>query len=186
VCRPLAAADADFVGTWTLGVVFGDSGTAQPRSRRTDTLVIRQTAGEIIVQRPGEAPVVYRKDEAEHVYDEGNPGTRSERRTKVRTQMIRLGPALVTRTTPVREEVDAGSGVTTLVAGATAIEVYTLSADRRYLAVAGTARRSGTPEMPQDRPVEPDSDPSAVRTTEVFVRDRPQAVEPRPTGQRSF
>jgi len=170
VCGPLAAADADFVGTWTLGVVFDDSGSPEPRSRRADALVIRQTPSEIIVQRSGDDPVAFRKDGAESLYDEGGRAAPSERRNKVRTQLIRLGPAFVTRTTPVREEVDARSGVTTLVAGATTTEVFTLSADRRYLAVARTARRDRTPEMPHDRLVEPDADFSDLRTTEVFVR----------------
>jgi hypothetical protein len=166
--RPLAAADADFAGTWTLGAVFGDFGTPQPRSRRTNVLVIRETATEIIVERSGEAPVAYRKDGTELLSNATVTDATSEPRQKVRTQLIRVGPALVTHTTPVREEVDTRSGATTLVAGATRVEAYTLSADRNYLAVVRTARRSRTPEMPQDRL--DDGDASALRPTDVFVK----------------
>jgi hypothetical protein len=170
VGRAAGAADAEFLGTWTLGVVFGDSRGAAPRSQPGDTLVIRETPGEIIVERPGNMPVAYGKDEAEHLYDLGGSGPveKVEQRRQLRTQLIRLGPALVTRTTPVREEVDAQSGAKRLVAaGVTTVEVYTLSADRRYLAVAKTASRRAAPEMPQDRQVRRGEGRSV---TDVFVR----------------
>jgi hypothetical protein len=170
---PSLALASDMTGTWQLETSLSDSAKNVPWYERKETLVIRQTATELVIERVGDLPMTYRLDGEVHLYDEGGSDVSPEYRRKVRTQLIRLGPALVVRTTPVREDVDMGSGRVTRVQGVTTTEVYTLSADGKSLTVVRSGQRRTTPETLHGLPYRPEQDPLVRRSMDVFLKATP-------------
>ena len=88
----------------------------------------------------------------------------------MRTQLQWLGATLVTRATPVREDVDPATGIVNLAVGVTTVEAYMLLDGGARMIVEHSGERSKIPPTLHGLPYDPKSDPLVQKYTDTFSR----------------